>query len=90
MLKLALLCAFGGEGGERGGGGGDVEGGAGALAMEEGGTKTWYAFAEGPGHYGIFDTFEDEAGRQAHLDGPIAKILMAKAEELFSEAAGDS
>ncbi|MDB5321036.1 MAG: antibiotic biosynthesis monooxygenase [Phycisphaerales bacterium] len=55
------------------------------LAQKEPGTITWYAFSESPGHYGIFDTFDDEAGRQAHLDGPIAKALMAKAEELFSK-----
>jgi quinol monooxygenase YgiN len=55
------------------------------LAMKEPGTKTWYAMTESPGHYGIFDTFEDEAARQAHLDGPIAKILMQRAEELFAK-----
>ena len=27
-----------------------------------------------------------ETGRQAHLDGPIAKALMAKAAELLAEA----
>jgi len=55
------------------------------LAVKEPGTKTWYAFSEAPGHYGIFDTFEDEAARQAHLDGPIAKILMQKADELLAK-----
>ena len=37
-----------------------------------------------PGLYGVFDTFNDEAGRDAHLNGDIAKALMAKAPELFS------
>jgi quinol monooxygenase YgiN len=55
------------------------------LAMKEPETKTWYAFAESPGHYGIFDTFETEAARQAHLDGQIAKILMEKADELLAK-----
>jgi quinol monooxygenase YgiN len=55
------------------------------LAQKEPGTITWYAFAEDEGSYGIFDTFETEAGRQAHLDGPIAKALMARADELLSE-----
>jgi quinol monooxygenase YgiN len=32
----------------------------------------------------VFDAFHDEAGRQAHLNGPIAKALMAKAPELFA------
>jgi quinol monooxygenase YgiN len=55
------------------------------LAQKESGTVTWYAFAEDEGSYGIFDTFESEKDRQAHLDGPIAKALMAKASELLSE-----
>jgi quinol monooxygenase YgiN len=32
----------------------------------------------------VFDTFDDESGRNAHLSGDIAKALMAKADELFS------
>jgi quinol monooxygenase YgiN len=55
------------------------------MAQKETGTVTWYAFKEDEGSYGIFDTFETEAARQAHLDGPIAKALMAKAGELLSE-----
>jgi quinol monooxygenase YgiN len=39
----------------------------------------------GPGKYGIFDTFPDENGRNAHLNGEIAKALFAKAAELFSK-----
>ena len=53
------------------------------LAEKESGTITWYAFQEDEGSYGIFDTFETEDARQAHLDGPIAKALMQKAEELL-------
>ena len=55
------------------------------LAQAEAGTRTWYAFQEDQGAYGIFDTFDTEAGRQAHLDGQIAKALMAKAGELLAE-----
>ena len=55
------------------------------LAEKEPGTITWYAFQEDEGSYGIFDTFETEAARQAHLDGPIAKALMSKAAELLAE-----
>jgi quinol monooxygenase YgiN len=47
-------------------------------------TVTWYGVKMGPGIYGVFDTFEDEAGRDAHLSGEIAKALMANASELFS------
>jgi quinol monooxygenase YgiN len=35
--------------------------------------------------FGIFDAFTDESGRQAHLNGPIAKALMAQAPGLFSK-----
>src|SRR5438105_6385521 len=55
------------------------------LAEKETGTVTWYAFEESNGTYGIFDTFDDEMARQAHLDGPIAKALMSKASELLAE-----
>ena len=55
------------------------------MAKQEPGTVSWYAIAELPGQYGIFDTFNDEAGREAHLNGAIAKALMAKAEELLAE-----
>ena len=55
------------------------------LAEAEPGTVTWYAFAEDQGAYGIFDTFDTEAARQAHLDGPIAKALMSKAAELLAQ-----
>jgi quinol monooxygenase YgiN len=55
------------------------------LAKKEPGTVTWYAIKEDDGRYGIFDTFADEAGREAHLNGEIAKALMAKAGELLAE-----
>ena len=55
------------------------------LAEKEAGTITWYAFVEDEGSYGIFDTFETESARQAHLDGAIAKALMAKAGELLAQ-----
>ncbi len=55
------------------------------LAAREPGTTTWYAVKLGPGKFGIFDTFKNEAGREAHLSGEIAKALFAKAEELFSK-----
>jgi quinol monooxygenase YgiN len=40
----------------------------------------------GERQYAIFDSFYDEAGRQAHLNGPIAKALMANAPELLAAA----
>ena len=55
------------------------------LVRSEPGTSSWYAIEESPGRYAIFDTFEDEAGRQAHLEGQVAAALMAKADELLAE-----
>ena len=58
----------------------------GAMAQSEAGTVNWYGFKEDkPGVFGIFDTFNDEAGREAHLNGEIAKALMAKADQYFAE-----
>lgn len=48
-------------------------------------TITWYALRLGPSTFGIFDTFPDEAGRQAHLQGRVAAALMAKASELLAK-----
>jgi len=56
-----------------------------ALAEQENETISWYAFQIGPSTFGIFDTFTDEQGRQAHLGGQIANTLGAKAPELLSE-----
>jgi quinol monooxygenase YgiN len=56
------------------------------LAQREAGTTSWYAVKLGPGRFGIFDTFKDEAGRNAHLSGEIAKALFAKADELLAKA----
>ena len=58
--------------------------GARALAVEEAFTRTWYAWRTGPTSFGIFDTFDDEAGRKQHLSGKIAVALMGKADELLA------
>ena len=54
------------------------------LALNENGTLKWYAIKLGPGKFGIFDTFANEGGRDAHLSGEIAKALGARANELFA------
>jgi quinol monooxygenase YgiN len=56
-----------------------------ALANQETATPVWFALRLGPTTFGVFDAFANEAGRQAHLGGPIAKALMAQASELFSK-----
>jgi len=45
------------------------------LAVTESGTVTWYAFKLSDTTYGIFDTFEGEDARQAHLNGQIPAAL---------------
>jgi quinol monooxygenase YgiN len=59
--------------------------GAQGLAEAEGGTQTWFAWRMGQSTFGVFDTFEGEEGRQAHLNGEIAKALMANADELLAQ-----
>ncbi|MBC7581584.1 antibiotic biosynthesis monooxygenase [Aeromicrobium sp.] len=54
------------------------------MAKAEEGTVHWYALQLAPSTFGIFDTFESEDGRQAHLSGPIAQALMAHVDELLA------
>jgi quinol monooxygenase YgiN len=56
---------------------------AGPLVDAETGTTSWFAFKVAPATFGIFDTFADEDGRSAHVNGEIAKALFGRAEELF-------
>jgi quinol monooxygenase YgiN len=55
-----------------------------AIVQDEPATTTWYAVRFSPTTFGIFDTFPDEAGRQAHLAGRVAAALMAKASDLLA------
>jgi len=55
-----------------------------ALALAEQGTVTWYAFKVDDRHYGIFDTFETEEARQAHIAGEIPKALAQVADDLLA------
>jgi quinol monooxygenase YgiN len=61
-----------------------LEGGL-PLANAEPETLAWFALRFGPTTFGIFDAFRDEHGREAHLNGPIAAALMARAGELLAE-----
>src|SRR5262249_30409149 len=54
------------------------------MADQEATTPLWFALRLGPSTFGVFDAFPDESGRQAHLNGPIAKALMAKAPKLLA------
>ncbi len=53
----------------------DFLSGAREIVSNESGTKTWYAFRVSENTFGIFDTFETEEGRQAHLGGAIPAAL---------------
>lgn len=55
------------------------------LAVQEEETLSWYSFQIDQNTFGIFDTFSNEEGRQAHLNGPIAKQLMDNASRFLSE-----
>ncbi len=55
-----------------------------SAVEEEPGTVAWFAIRLGPTTFGIFDTFEDDAWRQAHLTGRLATALMSKAPDLFA------
>jgi len=55
------------------------------LAQAEAGTVVWFAIRLSKNEFGIFDAFADDAGRKAHLNGPIAAALMAKAGELLAQ-----
>ena len=55
------------------------------LANQEAGTVVWFALKMSPSVFGIFDAFVNDAGRDAHLSGPIAAALMANAADLLAE-----
>jgi quinol monooxygenase YgiN len=55
------------------------------LAQAEKETVVWYAIRLSRTEFGIFDAFAADSGRKAHLNGPIAAALMAKAQDLFAE-----
>ena len=56
------------------------------LAQAEPLTTKWYALQIGLSTFGIFDSFETEEGRNAHLGGAIASALMQKAPDLLAVA----
>lgn len=56
-----------------------------SIVQEEPGTIAWFAIHLAPSTYAIFDVFNDEAGRQAHLTGRVAAALMAKAADLLAK-----
>jgi quinol monooxygenase YgiN len=55
-----------------------------ALAVAEEGTVTWYAFKISDTSYGIFDTFDTDDARDAHLGGQIPQALGQVAPEMLA------
>ncbi len=84
MAKYALYASLKAKPGKEGEVEAFLKQGA-QMAGDESGTVTWYGLKESEGQYAVFDTFNDEQGRDAHMNGAIAKALMAKASELFAE-----
>lgn len=56
------------------------------LVQQEPQTNAWFALRLASSRFAIFDTFADDAGRDAHLAGQVAAALMAQAPELFASA----
>jgi quinol monooxygenase YgiN len=54
------------------------------LVEQEPGTSPWFAIHFGANSFGIFDAFPDDDARRTHLNGPVAKALSERANELFS------
>jgi quinol monooxygenase YgiN len=84
MVKLALFARLEAKAGKESEVAKFLEAGL-AMANQEAKTPVWFALRIGPTTFGVFDAFADESGRQAHLNGPIAKALMAQAPELLSK-----
>ncbi len=84
MVKKALFAKLKAKAGQESALEEFLNGGLG-LAQEEELTVSWYALKFDDSTFGIFDTFEGEEGRDAHLNGKIAAALMAKKDELLAE-----
>ncbi len=82
MVKVGLLVRLEAKPGKEGEVASFLKGALEAVQQEPG-TTAWFALRLGESTFGIFDASPDEAGRQAHLNGEVAKALMAKAAEFF-------
>jgi len=84
MVKVALFVRLEAKPGKEAAVEDFLKGGL-PIVQEEPATTTWYAIKLGPSTYGIFDSFPDDSGRQAHLSGKVAAAPMQKAPELFAK-----
>ena len=51
-----------------------------SMVDDEPDTTAWFAIRMGPRTFGIFDAFANEHGREAHLQGKLAKQITSKAD----------
>ena len=54
------------------------------LVQAEPATTAWFGVRLGPSTYGIIDYFQDDDGREAHLNGRVAQALTERASDLFA------
>jgi quinol monooxygenase YgiN len=83
MLRVALLARLEAKAGKENDVAKFLDAGL-APANQEVTTPVWFALRLGTSSFVVFDAFAYESGRQAHLSGPIAQALMAKAHELLA------
>ncbi|HEX7308295.1 antibiotic biosynthesis monooxygenase [Lentzea sp.] len=57
-----------------------------AVVEDEPGTRVWYAFRVDDSTFGIFDAFDDEESRRAHLTGKIPAALAEVGPDLLASA----
>jgi quinol monooxygenase YgiN len=57
-----------------------------SLVAAEAGTVAWFSVRFDKMTFAIFDAFNDEAAREAHLSGRVAAALVGRAEELLAAA----
>ena len=54
------------------------------LALEEELTLSWHAFSTEDGRFGVYSTYEGQAGLDAHRTGKIAQAFAPRAPELIA------
>jgi quinol monooxygenase YgiN len=56
------------------------------MVRAEAATTAWFAIRFGRSEYGMFDVFPDDAGREAHLAGPVTQALLDAGGRVFAGA----
>jgi quinol monooxygenase YgiN len=55
-----------------------------SMVEDEPDTTSWFGMRLNDNTFGIFDTFPDDSGRQAHLTGRVAQALKEQGSDLFT------